>query len=81
MTRRTIGYVVMASLILATVISLGATIALGGSAAQGDPTAEQQTLDAAINQLFTQTAAAQSQVGGTLTVEAGLQSALTATWA
>ena len=62
-------------LLVAGVVAL----AYGGSAAQLDPTAQQQTVDAAISSLFTQTAAVAQPLGATQTVQAGFQNAMTAT--
>jgi preprotein translocase subunit SecD len=70
---------ILYSLALATVIALFTAPVLGNSLAQLDPTAQQQTIDAAIGQLFTQTAEAQGQAALTQTIEAGFQQAQTAT--
>jgi hypothetical protein len=63
-----------------TLLGFGAFSAvMGDSPAQDNPTQQQQTIDAAIGQLFTQTAESQGQFAITQTVEAGFQQALTAT--
>ncbi|HVO68810.1 MAG TPA: LppX_LprAFG lipoprotein [Aggregatilineaceae bacterium] len=64
----------VAGFLLAGVVAL----ASGGSA-QIDPTAQQQTVDAAISGLFTQTAVIAQTLGASQTVEAGFQNAMTAT--
>ncbi len=75
MRHRTILY----SLALAALIALFSAPVLGDSQSQLDPTAQQQTVDAAIGHLFTQTAEAQGQAMLTQTIEAGFQQAQTAT--
>jgi hypothetical protein len=68
------------ALLAVTGVLLTAVVALAsGGAAQIDPTAQQQTVDAAISGLFTQTAAVDQTLGATQTVEAAFQSAMTAT--
>jgi len=56
-----------------------AALASGGPAVPLDPTAQQQTVEAAIAGLFTQTAVAAQTLGATQTVEAAFQNAMTAT--
>jgi hypothetical protein len=60
-------------------IALFSAPVLGDALSQLDPTAAQQTVDAAIGQLFTQTAESQVQAGITQTIAAGFQQAQTAT--
>jgi preprotein translocase subunit SecD len=64
---------------LTTLLALFSAPAQGDPLSQPDPTAQQQTIDAAIGQLFTQTAEAQAQAALTQTIEAGFQQAQTAT--
>ncbi len=66
-------------LALTILFALFSAPVLGDALSQSNPTAQQQTIDAAIGQLFTQTAEAQMQAGTTLTVEAAFQQAQTAT--
>ena len=71
MSRRlTIGF--PAFLALASVLALGAVpLAWGsGAARQANPTQQQQTIDALVQERFTQTAAVQQQIGMTQTAEA-----------
>jgi len=73
---------ISAVVVTAAIILFSTTASVwGGPNGQDDPTAQQQTVDAAINQLFTQTAAAQqgSNTSATQTVEAGFIRAQTAT--
>jgi hypothetical protein len=68
------------ALLAVTGFLLAGVVALAsGGAAQIDPTAQQQTVDAAISGLFTQTAAVSQELGATQTVEAAFQNAMTAT--
>ncbi|MBN1200586.1 MAG: WD40 repeat domain-containing protein [Anaerolineae bacterium] len=68
------------ALFLLLILALWSTsIALGEPGIQGDPTAQQQTIDAAVNQFFTQTAQANNQINMTQTIEAAFNQALTAT--
>ena len=46
---------------------------------QANPTEQQQTIDAAVAQFFTQTAKAEQQIGATRTLEAAFAQALTGT--
>ncbi len=71
MSRRlTIGF--PAFLVLASVLALGAVpLAWGGGAArQADPTQQQQTIDAIVQERFTQTAVVQQQIDMTQTAQA-----------
>ncbi|NDJ75933.1 MAG: hypothetical protein GYB65_06715 [Chloroflexi bacterium] len=57
MNRRTIGYFVLGgTLLVALMLLSAATMARGGTLTQGDATAQQQTIEAMINQGLTQTA-------------------------
>jgi hypothetical protein len=67
------------TLALLALVALFSVPVLGDSLSQPDPTAQQQTIDAAIGQLFTQTAEAQGQAALTQTIEAAFQQAQTAT--
>ena len=80
MSTRTKLSTALAVLALAGLLIVGtAPIAFGGLAGQTDPTAEQQTINAIVEQRFTQTAAAQQQVGLTQTAEAAVVSGPTLT--
>lgn len=80
MNRRTLAYVITGAVTLFALIGLGtASNVLGGGSNQADPTEQQQTIDAAINQFFTQTAEAQGEMVVTQTIAAAFYQAQTAT--
>ena len=70
----------VSALIFLLVIALwSATLSVGASLQQLNPTDQQQTIDASVQQRFQQTAQAQQQIGATQTINAAFNQALTAT--
>ncbi|MBN1680720.1 MAG: WD40 repeat domain-containing protein [Anaerolineae bacterium] len=66
--------------VFAVALLIATTDVFSGPSAQVDPTLQKQTVDAAINDLFTQTAQAQQpDIALTQTVQAAFQQAMTAT--